>query len=251
MVIAGFVVSGPESKPVLIRGVGPGLRDFGVTSALPAPRLELLRGDTRLAINTAWGTTPGSGEIPAVAARAGAFALTAGSSDAVIVTTLPPGGYTAVASAADGRAGVCLIEVYDLAPESADQRLVNLSTRAVAGAGESTLTAGLVVRGTDPKRILIRAAGPGLGQFGVTGFLARPELTLLDGGRAIAINSGWSTATDSLAIAEAAAHTGAFPFAPGSADAAILVNLAPGAYTAQVGAANASGVALLEIYEVP
>ena len=61
-------------------------------------------------------------------------------------TTLPPGGYTAVASAADGRAGVCLIEVYDLAPESADQRLVNLSTRAVAGAGESTLTAGLVVR---------------------------------------------------------------------------------------------------------
>ena len=251
VVIAGFVVSGPESKPVLIRAIGPGLRDFGVTSALPAPRLELLRGDTRLATNAAWGTAPGSGEIPAVAARAGAFALTAGSGDAVIVTTLPPGGYTAVASAADGRAGVCLIEVYDLAPESPDQRLVNLSTRAVAGAGESTLTAGLVVRGTDPKRILIRAAGPALGQFGVTGFLARPELTLLDGGRPIAINSGWSTTNDSAAIAETAVRTGAFPFAPGSADAAILINLAPGAYTAQVGAATASGIALLEIYEVP
>lgn len=251
VVIAGFVVSGPESKPVLIRAIGPGLRDFGVASALPAPRLELLRGDTRLAINTAWGTAPGSGEIPAVAARAGAFALAAGSGDAVIVTTLPPGGYTAVASAADGRNGVCLVEVYDLAADSLDQRLVNLSTRAVAGAGESTLTAGLVVRGTDPKRILIRAVGPGLGQFGVTGFLARPELTLLDGSRAIALNSGWSTASDSAAIAEAGARTGAFPLAAGSADAAILINLAPGSYTAQAGAATASGVALLEIYEVP
>ncbi|MFM8334857.1 MAG: hypothetical protein ACKODK_04805 [Opitutaceae bacterium] len=251
VVIAGFVISGPESKPVLIRAIGPGLRDFGVASALPAPRLELLRGDTRIAANTTWGTAPGSGEIPNVAARAGAFALAAGSGDAVIVTTLPPGGYTAVATAADGRPGVCLVEVYDLAPDSADQRLVNLSTRAVAGAGEAVLTAGLVVRGTDPKRMLIRAVGPGLGQFGVTGFLARPELTLLDGSRAIALNSGWSTTTDSAAIAEAGARTGAFPLAAGSADAAILINLAPGAYTAQVGAANASGVALLEIYEVP
>ena len=251
VVIAGFVISGPESKPVLIRAVGPGLRDFGVASTLPAPRLELLRGDARVATNAAWGTAPGSGELPAIAARAGAFPLAAGSGDAVIVTTLPPGGYTAIASAADGRPGVCLVEVYDLAVDSADQRLANLSTRAVAGAGDATLTAGLVVRGTDPKRILIRAVGPGLGQFGVTGFLARPELTLLDGGRAIARNSGWNAGPDSTAIAEAAARTGAFPLSSGSADAAILINLSPGAYTAQVGAAQAGGVALLEIYEVP
>jgi hypothetical protein len=251
VVIAGFVVTGNESKPVLIRAVGPGLRDFGVSSALPAPRLELLSGTTRMAANSGWSTAAGSGGIPSLAASAGAFPLVAGSGDAVIVATLAPGGYTAVASADDGRAGVCLVEVYDLAPEAVSQRLANLSTRAVAGSGDATLTAGVVVRGKDAKRILLRAAGPALGAFGVAGFLPRPELTLLEGDRRIATNSGWSGGADAAAIAEAAARAGAFPFPTGSADSAILISLAPGAYTAQVGTAAGSGVVLLEVYELP
>lgn len=251
VVIAGFVVTGNESKPVLIRAVGPGLRDFGVSSALPAPRLELLSGTTRMAANSGWSTAAGSGGIPSLAASAGAFPLVAGSGDAVIVATLAPGGYTAVASADDGRAGVCLVEVYDLAPEAVGQRLANLSTRAVAGSGDATLTAGVVVRGKDAKRILLRAAGPALGAFGVAGFLPRPELTLLEGDQRIATNSGWSGGADAAAIAEAAARAGAFPFPTGSADSAILISLAPGAYTAQVGTAAGSGVVLLEVYELP
>jgi hypothetical protein len=253
--IVGFVISGLESKTVLIRAIGPTLRDFGLTTALTAPKLELLRlgASAALASNTGWSTAANPAEISATAARIGAFPLGSGSADSVILTTLAPGSYTAVVTAADGRAGTSLLEVYDVSGGSAAQRLANLSTRASTGAGEATLTAGVVVTGSAPKRVLLRAAGPALAQFGVTGVLARPQLTLTtQAGATIATNAGWSTSGDAAAIAEAAANTGAFAFASGSADAALIVNLAPGAYTAQVtGVGGTNGVALIEVYEVP
>ena len=68
----------------------------------------------------------------------------------------------------------------------------------------------------------------------------------------VAQHVGWSTSADAVAIAEAALAVGAFAFAPGSQDSALLVNLAPGSYTAQVtGADGGTGVALVEIYELP
>ena len=57
---------------------------------------------------------------------------------------------------------------------------------------------------------------------------------------------------DAAAIAEAASRTGAFAFGATSADAALIVNLAPGAYTAQVtGVGNTTGITLIEVYELP
>lgn len=250
--IAGFVVTGLESKPILLRAAGPALRTFGVTSALSAPRLELLRGSTLLAANAGWDSAPHAADIAASVSRAGAFPFPASSTDSAILITLAPGAYTAVASAADGRTGVGLVEIYDLAAEVSAQRLANLSTRAAAGGGDNTLLLGLVVSGTVPKRVLLRAAGPALGAFGVIGFLARPELTLVADGKVIATNSGWNLSADSPAIAEAAAQSGAFAFSTASLDAALVINLAPGAYTAQVtGVAGAAGLVLLEAYEVP
>jgi hypothetical protein len=114
------------------------------------------------------------------------------------------------------------------------------------------LIAGLVVNGTAPKRVLIRGVGPGLAQFGLGNVLSRPQLTLFAGDSIVAQNAGWSTSSDAGAIAQTAAQVGAFAFPAGSADAALLLNLAPGAYTAQLtGASAATGVALVEIYEVP
>jgi len=53
-------------------------------------------------------------------------------------------------------------------------------------------------------------------------------------------------------VASVAARVGAFPLPAGSKDAAILVSLAPGNYTALVsGAGESSGIALVEVYEVP
>ncbi len=250
--IVGFVIDGTASKTVLIRAIGPTLRSFGVTTALAEPALEVRRDAALMAANTGWSTVNDGGAVAAAANRAGAFPLGATSADSALLVTLEPGRYTATVSAADGRPGAGLIEVYDLSPASTAQKLVNLSTRAVTGAGDSTLIAGVVVSGTAPKRLLIRGAGPALAQFGLGNVLSRPQLTLFAGDSVVAQNAGWSTSTDAAAIAETGAQVGAFAFSPGSADAALLLNLAPGAYTAQLtGISGTAGLALVEIYEVP
>ena len=77
-------------------------------------------------------------------------------------------------------------------------------------------------------------------------------LTGFSGSNAVFQNSGWSASPDAAAIATAAVRVGAFAFAVGSQDAALLVTLAPGAYTAQVtGVGGTTGLAILEIYELP
>ena len=249
--IVGFVIGGLEAKPVLIRAIGPALGAFGVEGALAAPRLQLVREGTTLATNAGWSTGGGAIEIAAAATRAGGFALAANSADSALLTTLAPGAYSAIVAAADGRPGIGLVEVYDLSGASADQRLLNLSTRAVAGAGEATLISGFVVGGSAPKRVLVRAAGPALTAFGVGGVLARPVLRIFSGDTPIAQNSGWSGGPEAATVADAAASAGAFAFGAGSADAAIIIALAPGAYSAQVSAADGStGIVLLEVYEL-
>ena len=124
--------------------------------------------------------------------------------------------------------------------------------RAFAGSDADTLIVGVVVQGTVPKRLLIRAVGPTLAAFGVAGALARPQLALFSGSTEIARNVGWSTSPDATQIAAGAALVGAFALSNGSADSALVISLAPGAYTSQVSAASgAAGVALVEIYELP
>jgi hypothetical protein len=171
----------------------------------------------------------------------------------VLLLTLAPGAYTAFVSASDDQTGVGLVEVYDLSGASVDQKLTNISTRAVAGAGDAPLIAGLVVGGSVPKRVLIRAAAPALAQFGLTGVLAQPQLTLLAAGSAtVAQNAGWSASLDAALIDDAAGRVGAFAFPAGSQDAALGVNLAPGSDTAQVaGVGGRTGIVLLEVYELP
>jgi hypothetical protein len=246
--IAGFVISGEESKPVLIRAVGPTLGSFGVAGALASPRLELFRGSTSLLVNT--GIATNRAAIDAAGVQAGAFALAAAGTDAAILTTLAPGNYTAQVGSTTNTAGVALIEVYDLSAATPGQKLLNISTRAAAGTAENTLIAGFVVPAGSAKRVLIRGIGPGLAQFGVTGTLATPILTLLSGSTTVATNTGFATSTDRADIVTTSAQVGGFPLV--GADSALLVTLPPGNYTAQVlGTNNTTGVALIEVYEVP
>jgi hypothetical protein len=109
-----------------------------------------------------------------------------------------------------------------------------------------------VIAGSGIEALLIRGAGPSLTQFGVTGVLAQPSLRLFDStGTVIASNSGWGTNPNPAQIASVAAQAGAFPFASGSADCAMIVNLPAGAFTVEVsGVGNTTGVALAEVYEV-
>jgi hypothetical protein len=101
--------------------------------------------------------------------------------------------------------------------------------------------------------VLIRAVGPTLATFSVSGVLARPSLTIVDAaGDTVATNTGWSSNANAAAIASKTASIGAFALPSGSADCALLLTLPPGSYTAIVsGVGGTSGVALVEAYQAP
>jgi hypothetical protein len=137
--------------------------------------------------------------------------------------------------------------------EEEDSSLVNISTRGFVGTGAQQLIAGFVIEGTAPKTVLIRGAGPTLGTFGVPGVLEDPIVDLVrktsTGDVPVSENDDWG---DDAAMVSAAAAVGAFPLDSGSKDACLLVSLEPGAYTAKIGGVGGlTGVALVEVYEVP
>ena len=113
--ISGFVVQGAVAKAVLIRATGPALAGFGVTGTLALPKLTVFDSTSSpIAENTGWESSGISDQIIAASQRVGAFALTRGTADSVVLSVLPPGGYTAQVNGADGGSGVTLVEVYEL-----------------------------------------------------------------------------------------------------------------------------------------
>jgi hypothetical protein len=155
--------------------------------------------------------------------------------------------------AVTGAGGVVQSESVTLSiRDSASLKLVNISTRAYVGTGENVLIAGMVIRGSGPKKVLIRAAGPALGIFNLGGLLADPTLSLMSGAQEIASNDDWSSdATKKAVLLQAMQQTGAFSWVEGSRDAALLVTLNPGEYTAIVrGKNDTTGIALVEAYAV-
>jgi len=245
--IAGFVLTGIGTKAMLVRAVGPTLANFNVSGALADPRLSLVSGTATIASNDNWLVTD-----TAAMAATGAFALNAGSKDAALIATLAPGGYSTPVTATDGGSGVALLETYDAATAAGTVNLINASTRAFVGTGDAVLIPAFVVNGTGAVRLLIRAVGPTLAQFNVPGLLADPQLTLYSGTTAIGTNDNWSSAANALEIAAAAMGAGAFTLPSGSRDAAMVVTLPAGAYTAVAsGVGGTTGTALVEIYVLP
>lgn len=137
-----------------------------------------------------------------------------------------------------------------------EQRLLNLSTRGHVGTGEETLILGFVVSGISEKKILIRAVGPSLAKFGLTGFVREPVITIYDSAGRLYVNDyvyaavvGWGKAED---IAWSTQRAGAFPLLANSKDFVDVRPFAPGAYTIHVASKDGSaGVVLAEVYEVP
>jgi hypothetical protein len=133
-------------------------------------------------------------------------------------------------------------------PLGTDATLVNVANRARIGTGDDVSVTGFVIGGTQPKAILVRVAGPSLGNFGVTGAIANPQLSVVSGGTVVATNDDWGNKPE---IQQAWVKNGAFPFATNSTDAAVIVVLNPGPYSVVAsGVNNSAGVALTEIYEV-
>lgn len=254
VLISGFVVAGTAPKQVIVRAVGPGLSAFGVGGALPNPKIILYRGTTFVHENDDWQASPNPAELAAATVRVGAFPLAAGSRDAAIHASLAPGSYTAIVSDVGGVAGQALIEIYDAGASATPefQRLVNISARGEVTAA-NVLIGGFIVAGNTPKRLLIRGAGPALAGFPVGTPLADPVLRIYNrAGAVVGQNDNWESGQPAAEVAAAAVATGAFPLAAGSRDAATIVTLPPGEYTAHVASGTGvPGVALVEIYELP
>ncbi len=249
VMITGFVVQEGAPKRVLIRAVGARLAaaPFSLTGVLADPQVQLFNSQGVLVLaNDNWTT-----DDLATMTSVGAFALVSGSRDAALVATLSPGAYTAQVSGVNNTSGVAILEVYDV---TGSARLLNLSTRALVGSGNTTFFSGLsVAAGGGARRVLVRAAGPSLEALGVGGALADPSIAILDSaGRQIAngANNDWESG-GATALRAAFTQAGAFPFATGSRDSALLIDLPPGNYTIQAnGVGGAVGAALVEVYDL-
>ncbi|MEY2878696.1 MAG: hypothetical protein RLZZ15_1076, partial [Verrucomicrobiota bacterium] len=263
VLIVGFSIGPGANKQVLIRAVGPtiGAAPFSVPGTLADPFLTLFNSaNAVVATNDNWATAlPGSAPISAATfGSVGAFALPATSRDAALLMTLAPGNYTAQVTGAgtSNATGVALVEVYELTASGA--KLANLSTRGQVLTGANLMLPGIVVApGSGTRRMLLRAAGPALGAFGVTGTLSDPVITLTNSanGAVVGTNDNWSTQTlgaafTADAVANVMKQAGAFDFAPGSRDAALVAELPPGNYSLQVsGVGGATGLAIVEAYD--
>jgi sugar lactone lactonase YvrE len=236
--IVGAVVRG-GSKNVLIRAGGPALNQFGL-AGMTDPNLEVYAsGNALVAANNDWPAT-----LKTTFASVGAFPFVDGSKDSALIQAFE-GSFTALARGIGP--GALLIEAYDTTSGTA-VRLINVSARNQVGTGGDVLIAGFVINGTGTKQLLIRGVGPGLGQFGVTGFLADPKIQVYDSKNAeVASNDNWTAS-----LATTFSSVGAFNLPANSKDAALLVTLAAGAsYTVIVsGADGGTGDGIVEIYEV-
>lgn len=203
----------------------------------------------------------GAAEITATGLDPCVGNLTGCARESAILVTLDPGPYTAIVSGVGGGTGVGLVEVFEVGTTT-NSRLTNISTRGLVGTGDDVMIGGLIIAGTDPKTVLIRARGPVLTDFGVPGELSDPFLQLFSGQTVIAQNDNWQV-TDPLCDSPAVScggtaeitATGLDPCVGNltgcSQESAILVTLPPGPYTAIVsGVSGGTGVGLVEVFEV-
>jgi hypothetical protein len=256
VMIGGFIVQGTGPKRVIIRAIGPELTQFGIADALANPRLELHNGAGALiATNDNWQTTILGGIITSnqVGDIQNSDHTPTAASESAIIANLQPGNYTAIARGVNNTAGVALVEVYDLSP-GANSSLGNISTRSFVQTGEHVMIGGFIVQGSRAKRVIIRAIGPELTQYGIADALANPRLELHNGtGALIATNDDWQTTILGGIITSNQAsdiqNSGHAPTA--ASESAIIADLQPGNYTAIVrGVSNTTGVALVEVYDL-
>lgn len=245
--IAGLVTSGTSPTSLVVRGVGPGLSQAGITGFLADPQLRIFNGAGQpVTNNDDWGGTPA---LTNAFAAVGLAPLIPGSKDAALLLNLSPGVYTAQVTTASG-SGIALMEAYDAEAPGNPTRLAALSVRSAVGTGGNILIVGVVISGTGPKSLLIRGLGPGLTQSGVPGALANPQLAVFNSsGQQLLSNDDWG---GGAVLANAFASVGLPALPASSKDAALLASLEAGVYTVQLsGVSSTTGVGLIEIYEMP
>ena len=248
--ILGFVYAG-GGKPTLVRGVGPAMSET-VSGYLRDPQLIVYSGGMEVANNDNWA---GGSELSDVFARIGAGALDPASKDAALYRSLTGNVYTAHVSGVGGTTGVALAEAYDGNLGDKTKWLTALSVRNQVGVDDGILIAGFVIAGDSPKQVIVRGVGPGIST--VSGYLRDPYLQVWKLNRSavpakwelVEENDDWDHTSATAALFKA---VGMGELSNDSKDAASVLTLDPGIYTAQVsGVGRTTGVGLVEIYEAP
>jgi hypothetical protein len=241
VMIAGFIVSGSQSKTVIVRALGPTLGSYGVANALSDPMLELHDSSgATIAMNDDWQSGSQASQI-----SSSGYAPT-NSNESALIATLAAGAYTAIVRGYNNSTGVALVEVYEL--DSLSARLSNISTRGQVGTNQNVLIGGLIINGSTAKKLIVRAIGPSLASppFSLSGTLSNPTLELHDSsGNLLASNDDWGSGTQAAAIS-------ASGYQPSNAkESAIIATLASGSYTAIVrGVNDGTGIALVDAYDL-
>jgi hypothetical protein len=237
VLIGGFIITGTDPKKVVIRAIGPSLAQF-FNGTLANPTLELFQGNTAITSNDDW--RQNEAEVVATGLQP------SHDFESAIVRTLQPGSYTAIVRGAGDTAGIGLVEVYDLGP-SANSKLGNIATRGFVETDNNVMIAGLIAgpAGGAATKVVVRAIGPSLGNFGIAGALPDPTLELVDAnGVVLRSNNNWRETQEAAITA-----TGLQP--PDDREAAVVETLVPGNYTAIVrGVENTTGVGLVEVYNI-
>jgi hypothetical protein len=244
VLIGGFIITGTDPKSVIVRGIGPSLAQF-FPDFLADPTLELHDGSgATLATNDNWKTRPDGSSQQAEIEATGIPPTD--DLESALVRTLPANnaGYTAILRGKNNTTGIGVVEAYDL-DTATNSKLGNISTRGLVETGDNILIGGFIA-GNGLTKVLIRAIGPSLANFGITNPLLDPTLELHDSsGTALATNDNWQTTQESEIIA-----TGIPPTDP--RESAIVSTLPPGGYTALVrGKNNTTGIAVVEVYNIP
>jgi hypothetical protein len=248
----GFAVGGSGTsgtKPLLVRAIGPSLSTFNVGNLLADPTATVVRDGVTVATNDNWS---GDAQIKSRITQTGAFPLADNSLDAAFALTPTNGTYSIKINGQNNGVGNAIAEIYDASPSmtATTPRLINVSARSKIASSTDVLAAGFVIGGTTSRTVLIRATGPALTALGLGGAIPDPKLQLFLGSTLIQENDNWGGDPQLISIGSS---VGAFGIAdPASKDAVILVTLAPGLYSARVTGVNGStGVALIEVYEIP
>jgi hypothetical protein len=252
VMIVGFVLQ--NQKKLLFQAIGPELANYGVTGVLGDPTATLHAADGTDISNDNGGIFV-LGQIDPLYQATGAWILDGiTTKSAELGLERIDGVNTIVVAGKDGTSGVALAQIFDA--DGSTNRMINLSARVFAGVGDATAITGFTIKGDAPRKVLIRCVGPGLTGTGVGNVLLDPKLTLVDQKthETILTNDNWGTgaSADVSELRTTMQSVGAFPLVEGSKDAALLVTLPPGQYTALVSGANgATGIVLLEVYDVP
>ncbi|HUR57516.1 MAG TPA: peptidoglycan DD-metalloendopeptidase family protein, partial [Opitutaceae bacterium] len=238
VLIGGFIIGGSAPKTIVVRARGPSLTALGLPGALQDPVLQLFSGQTQLAANDNWQSAGNAAVL-----LASGFAPS-DTRESAIHITLAPGAYTAIVTGAASGTGVGIIEVFEV--DRTDTPLINISTRGQVLTGSDVMIGGFIIQGSGPQTVVVRARGPSLAGFGLPNLLANPRLQLFSGQTEIANNDNWQAAANAASILSSG-------FAPAHVnEAAILVTLQPGAYTAIVtGVGGTTGVGIVEVFATP